>query len=79
MTLVRSFEIPQLSTAWDWNTDLTIHMDGVTVALLRVGFTWHAANYSDPSSWMPVGRRGRHHRHDATINLHGTVVRTNYL
>jgi len=44
-------EIPQLSTGWDWNTDLTINADGSAVALIRGGTTVHASNYSDPTTW----------------------------
>jgi hypothetical protein len=48
-------EIPQLSAGWDWNTALTINDDGSAVALIRGGSTWHATNYSDPTTWRPVG------------------------
>lgn len=51
-------EIPQLSAAWDWNTALTINDDGSAVALIRGGSTWHATNYSDPSTWGAVGSKG---------------------
>ncbi|KAL3938096.1 MAG: hypothetical protein SGBAC_006925 [Bacillariaceae sp.] len=44
-------EIPQLSTGWDWNTDLTINADGSAVALIRGGTTVYASNYSDPTTW----------------------------
>ncbi|VEU39444.1 unnamed protein product [Pseudo-nitzschia multistriata] len=50
-------EIPQLSQNWDWNTDLTINRDGSAVALIRCGMTWHAQNYSDPTTWHPVGSK----------------------
>ena len=48
-------EIPQLSQSWDWNTALTINMDGSAVALIRGGMTWYATNYSNPETWNPVG------------------------
>eukprot|EP00935_MAST-01C_sp_MAST-1C-sp1_P001890 g1890.t1 len=51
----RLVEIPQLTTAWDWNTALTINADGSAVALIRGGMVWHASNYSEPSSWHAVG------------------------
>ncbi|CAJ1944637.1 unnamed protein product [Cylindrotheca closterium] len=48
-------EIPQLSTGWDWNTDLTINADGSAVALIRGGTTVYASNYSDPTTWKING------------------------
>jgi hypothetical protein len=40
-------EIHPLTTAWDWNTALTINADGSAVALIRGGMVWHAENYAD--------------------------------
>ena len=52
----RQMELRRLSMPWDWNTALTINRDGSAVALIRGGMTWHATNYSDNTTWHPVGR-----------------------
>jgi hypothetical protein len=51
----RHQEIHPLTTAWDWNTALTINADGSAVALIRGGMVWHAENYADNRTWHPVG------------------------
>lgn len=51
----QAFEIPQLTTAWDWNTALTILPNRSAVALIRGGMTWFAKDFANASSWVPVG------------------------
>ena len=48
-------EIVGLSTAWDWNTALTVLSNGSSVALLRACFVWTASNYADNTTWRSVG------------------------
>eukprot|EP00041_Stephanoeca_diplocostata_P001737 m.21178 g.21178 ORF g.21178 m.21178 type:complete len:514 (+) comp12330_c0_seq1:69-1610(+) len=49
-------EVAGLTVGWDWNTALAINTtDGSAVACLRAGFTWHAENYADNTTWHPVG------------------------
>jgi len=51
----QAMEITKLSVPWDWNLALSIMPNGTAVGLLRALFPWRAENYSDISSWHPVG------------------------
>lgn len=53
----RAFEIPQLSTAWDWNFAIAPRGDGSAVGLIRAGMVWRApaGQFANASAWAPVG------------------------
>ena len=50
-----AFEIPKLSTGWDWNLAIAIRGDGSAVGLIRAGMVWSAKQYANASSWEAVG------------------------
>ena len=53
----RALELPQLSTAWDWNFALAVRGDGSAVGLIRAGMAWRAppGGFANASAWQPVG------------------------
>ena len=50
-----TLEIPQLSTAWDWNLAIAIFPNKSAIGMIRGGMVWRAEQYSNASSWEPVG------------------------
>jgi hypothetical protein len=51
-----SFEIPRLTTGWDWNFAITILPNGSSVGLIRAGMVMvNTGHYANASAWVPWG------------------------